>query len=40
MAAGEVLFNESQPADDWWVLLEGSIALVRQVGARRRPSGR
>ena len=29
---GEDLFREAQPADYWWVLLEGTISLVRQVG--------
>ena len=29
--AGEVLFQENHPAESWWVLLEGSIDLVRHV---------
>jgi signal transduction histidine kinase len=29
---GEELFREAQPADYWWVLLEGTISLMRQVG--------
>ena len=29
---GEELFREAQPADYWWVLLEGTIDLVRHVG--------
>jgi signal transduction histidine kinase len=29
---GEELFREAQPADHWWVLLEGAITLVRHVG--------
>jgi len=29
---GEELFREAQSADYWWVLLEGTISLVRQVG--------
>lgn len=29
---GEELFREAQPADFWWVLLEGTINLVRHVG--------
>ena len=29
---GEELFREAQPADDWWVLLEGTISLMRRVG--------
>ena len=30
--AGVDLFREARPADVWWVLLSGSITLVRQVG--------
>jgi signal transduction histidine kinase len=29
---GEVLFEENHPAEYWWVLLDGSIDLVRHVG--------
>ena len=29
---GEELFREGRPADYWWVLIEGSIDLVRHVG--------
>jgi signal transduction histidine kinase len=29
---GEELFREARPAEYWWVLLEGTISLVRQVG--------
>lgn len=29
---GEQLFLEARPADDWWVLLEGTISLVRHIG--------
>jgi signal transduction histidine kinase len=29
---GDVLFRENAPADSWWVLLAGSIELVRHVG--------
>jgi signal transduction histidine kinase len=29
---GEELFHEAQPADHWWVLLAGSISLVRRIG--------
>jgi signal transduction histidine kinase len=29
---GEELFREAQPADHWWVLLDGSISLVRRIG--------
>jgi CRP-like cAMP-binding protein len=28
---GEELFREAQPADYWWVLLAGSISLVRRI---------
>lgn len=31
-AAGDELFREARPADRWWVLLEGSISLLRHVG--------
>ena len=31
-APGEELFREGRPADYWWVLLEGSVDLVRHVG--------
>ena len=30
--AGDELFREAQPSADWWVLLEGTITLVRRVG--------
>jgi signal transduction histidine kinase len=29
---GDVLFQENHPAEAWWVLLDGSIDLVRHVG--------
>src|SRR3954452_6338413 len=29
---GDVLFQENHPAEYWWVLLEGSIDLIRHVG--------
>lgn len=29
---GQDLFHQAEPADDWWVLLEGSIDLVRRTG--------
>ena len=38
-AAGDELFHEAQPADVWWVLLEGTITLVRQVGAEETVVG-
>ena len=31
-AVGEELFREARPADHWWVLLDGSISLLRHVG--------
>ena len=31
-AAGEELFVEGRPAEAWWVLLDGSVSLVRRVG--------
>ncbi|MEN0070196.1 MAG: ATP-binding protein [Propionicimonas sp.] len=44
--AGEELFTEGAPADSWWVLLRGELALSRHVGredtvgARRDVPGR
>ncbi|HWJ10555.1 MAG TPA: ATP-binding protein [Nocardioides sp.] len=29
---GQQLWTEGQPADTWWVLLEGSVDLLKQVG--------
>jgi signal transduction histidine kinase len=29
---GVVLFQQGEPADSWWVLLEGAIDLVRHIG--------
>jgi signal transduction histidine kinase len=29
---GDVVFTEGEHADEWWVLLEGSLDLVRRVG--------
>ncbi|WP_369134025.1 ATP-binding protein [Modestobacter sp. I12A-02662] len=29
---GEVLFRENHPAEHWWVLLDGSVDLLRHVG--------
>src|SRR5664279_2310726 len=29
---GDELFTEAQPADFWWLLLEGSVDLLRHVG--------
>jgi signal transduction histidine kinase len=31
-ATGDVLFTEGDHADEWWVLLSGSLDLVRKVG--------
>lgn len=36
---GEVLFREGEPADFWWVLVEGSIDLVRRVGREETKLG-
>jgi signal transduction histidine kinase len=30
--AGDELFVEGRPADSWWVLLDGTVSLVRRVG--------
>jgi signal transduction histidine kinase len=32
MHVGEVLFREGQPADFWWVLVEGGVEIARHVG--------
>ena len=32
VSPGEILFAEGQPAETWWVLLEGELDLVRHVG--------
>ena len=31
-ARGAELFVERRPADDWWVLIEGAVSLVRRLG--------
>jgi signal transduction histidine kinase len=31
--AGDELFHEARPADHWWVLLQGTVKLVRRVGS-------
>ena len=36
---GEVLFREGLLADTWWVLLEGTVALVRRVGTEDTTMG-
>jgi len=38
-APGDELFHEGWPADDWWVLLEGSVSLVRRVGRTENEFG-
>ena len=30
--AGDVLFTEGDPADFWWVLLDGQVELLRRTG--------
>jgi signal transduction histidine kinase len=37
---GEELFRERRPADDWWVLLEGAVRLVRKIGHEEAEIGR
>ncbi len=37
--AGETLFVEATPADEWWVLLEGAVALSRRVGTEETMMG-
>ena len=36
---GQLLFDEGRPASSWWVLLEGTVALVRQVGTEESVLG-
>ena len=36
---GDVPFHEGKPADFWWVLLEGSLSLVRRVGHQETELG-
>ena len=36
---GQLLFDEGVPAASWWVLLEGTVALVRQVGTEESVLG-
>jgi signal transduction histidine kinase len=36
---GQELFREGQPADVWWVLLEGGIDLIRRVGSEETVLG-
>lgn len=35
----EELWREGQPADTWWVLLEGSVTLLKRVGNDQSPVG-
>jgi len=37
---GDRLWSEGSPADDWWVLLDGSIDLTRRVGREDSVVGR
>jgi signal transduction histidine kinase len=39
-APGDELFHEGRPADHWWLLLEGSLSLVRRVGHEETELGR
>jgi signal transduction histidine kinase len=39
LVPGEVLFVAGTPADSWWVLLEGSVTLLRRVGAEETTLG-
>jgi signal transduction histidine kinase len=36
---GDELFHELRPADDWWLLLEGSVTLLRHVGREEAQLG-
>ena len=38
-AVDEELFREGRPADVWWVLLDGTISLVRRVGSEETVLG-
>lgn len=38
-APGDELFREGRPAEFWWVLLEGSISLLRRVGHEESEMG-
>ncbi|TPG17236.1 ATP-binding protein [Pedococcus bigeumensis] len=37
--SGDVPFSEGKPADFWWVLLDGSLSLVRRVGHQETELG-
>ena len=36
---GDVLFRQAEPAEFWWVLVEGKIALRRRAGNEERVLG-
>ncbi|WP_210502804.1 ATP-binding protein [Nocardioides xinjiangensis] len=36
----EDVWHEGQPADRWWVLLEGSVTLLKRVGKEESPVGK
>src|SRR4051812_7225257 len=36
---GEELFSEGEPADAWWVLLEGNVTLLRRLGTEESALG-
>jgi signal transduction histidine kinase len=38
--AGDLLFHEGEPAEFWWVMVEGTIDLLRQVGRELNVLGR
>ena len=37
---GDVLFREGEPADSWWLLVDGALELVRHVGREEVVVGR
>jgi len=39
MRRAQVLFSEGHPADAWWMLLDGTMALVRKVGTEESVLG-
>jgi signal transduction histidine kinase len=40
VAPGDEVFHEGAPAESWWVLLEGAVALFRTVGREETQVGR
>ena len=36
---GDLLWQENEPADHWWVLLEGTVELLRHVGTEAKRLG-